>query len=41
MQSTNKAVLKVTWSPLLGKNKIAMTKFYEFICPRLEVILVV
>jgi len=41
MQPTNKPVLKVTWSPLLGKNKISMTTFHEFICLRLEVILVV
>ena len=41
MQSTNKPILKMTWSPLLGKNKISMTTFHEFICLRREVILVV
>jgi len=41
MQTTNKQVLKVTWSPLFGKNKISMTIFHEKICLRLEVILVV
>ena len=32
MQSTNKPALKMTWSPLLGKNKISMTTFHESIC---------
>jgi len=41
MQSTNKPVLKVSWSPLLGKNKISITTFHEFMCLRFEVILVV
>jgi len=40
MQSTNKPVLKMTWSPLLGKNKISMTTCHEFICLRREVIVV-
>jgi len=41
MQSTTKPVLKMTWSPVLGKNKISMTTFHEFICLRREIILVV
>jgi len=38
MQSPNKPVLKMTWSPLLGKNKIRMATFHEFVCLRREVI---
>jgi len=41
MQSTNKPVLKVSWSPLLGKNMISITIFHEFMCLRFEIIFAV